>query len=129
LVTGAAREEIARRIDVRHPAANMALCLPRRAVAVTVALLAASACGHQASEAECQVIVERIVELEMKAQNVTDPAEIAKRKAESLGLADSGAAMGSDVLKGCIGKHITDRELACVREATSAAEITDRCLQ
>jgi hypothetical protein len=65
----------------------------------------------------------------MKAQNVIDPAEIAKRKTESLGLADSGAGMAGDVLKGCIGKHITDRELECVREAKSASEITDRCLQ
>jgi hypothetical protein len=109
--------------------ANMALRYRRRAAALAVALFAASACGHPASEAECQVIVERIVELEMKAQNVTDPAEIAKRKDESLGLGDAGAAMGSDVLKGCIGKHVTDRAILCVREAKSASEITDRCLQ
>ena len=106
----------------------MAPRFPRRAAAAAF-LFAASACGHQASEAECQVIVERIVELEMRAQNVTDPTEIAKRKAESLGLADAGAGIAGDVLKGCIGKHITDRELDCVREAKSASEITDRCLQ
>jgi hypothetical protein len=107
----------------------MARCLPRRATALAVALFACAACGHPASEAECQIIVERIVELELKAQNVTDPAEIAKRKGESLGLGDAGAAMGGDVLKGCIGKHVTDRAIDCVREAKSASEITDRCLQ
>jgi hypothetical protein len=87
----------------------------------------ASGCGHPASEAECEAIVNRIVELELKAQKVTDPAEIAKRRSESLGLAgDKGKA---EVLQGCIGKRITDRALVCVREADNASEITDRCLQ
>jgi len=35
----------------------------------------------------------------------------------------------SEVLQGCIGRNITDRALACVRGATTASEITDRCLQ
>jgi hypothetical protein len=87
----------------------------------------ATGCGHPASEAECEAIVNRIVELELKAQKVTDPAEIAKRRSESLGLAgDKGRA---EVLQGCIGKRITDRALVCVREADNANEITDRCLQ
>jgi hypothetical protein len=94
---------------------------------LAVALLVGAGCGHPASEAECQTIVERIVELELKAQNVTAPAEVAKRKGESFGLGDAGTS--GDILKGCIGKHITDRAVACVREAQSAAEITDRCLQ
>jgi hypothetical protein len=89
--------------------------------------LLASACGHPASEAECEAIVNRIVELELKAQKVTDPNEIAKRRAESLGLAgDKGKA---EVLQGCVGKRITDRALVCVREADNASEITDHCLQ
>ena len=91
------------------------------------AALFVSACGHPATEAECQAIVERIVELELKAQKVTDPAEIAKRRGESLGTqGDSGKPA---VLEGCVGRHITDRALACVRNADTASEITDRCLQ
>jgi hypothetical protein len=89
--------------------------------------LALAACGHPASEAECQTIVERIVELELRAQNITDPAEVAKRKSESLGMTDGGT--NTDLLKGCIGKHITDRAIGCVRDAKSASEITERCLQ
>ena len=84
-------------------------------------------CGHPASEAECQTIVERIVELELKAQKVIDPAEIAKRRGESLGASADGGQ--SEVLRGCIGRHITDRALACVRNAETASDITDRCLQ
>jgi hypothetical protein len=95
-------------------------------VFATTAVLG-SGCGHPASEAECQTIVERIVELELKAQKITDPAEIAKRKGESLGVSnDSGRP---DALQGCVGRHITDRALACVRNAETASDITERCLQ
>jgi hypothetical protein len=86
-----------------------------------------AACGHPASEAECQTIVERIVELELKAQKITDPAEIAKRRAESIGVSGDGGK--SEVLQGCIGRHITDRALECVKGAESASEITERCLR
>jgi len=91
------------------------------------ALLFAASCGHPATEAECQVIVERIVELELRAQHVTDPNEAAKRRNESLGISSDGGK--PEMLEGCIGKHITDRALACVRRAETASEITDRCLQ
>jgi hypothetical protein len=87
----------------------------------------AAGCGHPATEAECQTIVERIVELELKAQKVTDPTEIAKRRTESLGVAADGGKPES--LQGCIGRNITDRALVCVRNAQSASEISDRCLQ
>jgi hypothetical protein len=86
-----------------------------------------SGCGHPATEAECQTIVERIVELELKAQKITDPVEVAKRRGEGLGLSADGGK--PEVLEGCVGRHITDRALACVRRAESASEITDRCLQ
>jgi hypothetical protein len=86
-----------------------------------------AACGHPASEAECRIILERIVELELKSQRVNDPAEIAKRRNESLGMAVDGGR--SDLLDGCIGRHITDRALACVQSAETASDITEHCLQ
>jgi len=92
-----------------------------------VVCLFASGCGHPATEAECQIIVERIVELELKAQHVTDPEEVAKRRGESLGISSDGGK--PEFLEGCVGKHITERALACVRRAETASEITDRCLQ
>jgi len=105
---------------------SLAFSLLRPALLLALVLGPAS-CGHPATEVECQTIVERIVELELQAQRVTDPAEINKRRSESLGLA--GDANRSDVLQGCIGRHITDGALACVRRAESAQEITDRCLR
>jgi hypothetical protein len=86
------------------------------------------ACGHPATEAECQFILERIVALELKAQNVTDPNEAAKRRAEGLGLSGDGKVHG-ELFEGCVGKHITDRAMDCVRGASNAQEITDTCLK
>lgn len=100
-------------------------CLAKSIVAGGACAVALG-CGHPASEAECQAILDRIVELELKAQRVTDPAEIAKRKQESL---NAGPGGKGNVLQGCVGKHITDRALACVRAAETSVEITDRCLQ
>ena len=98
-----------------------------RFVAALAWVLLSAACGHPASEAECRIILERIVELELKSQKVNDPAELAKRRSESLGLSADGGR--SDLLDGCIGRHITDRALACVKSAETASDITENCLQ
>jgi hypothetical protein len=98
-----------------------------RFVAALALVMLLAACGHPASEAECRIILERIVELELKSQKVNDPAEIAKRRSESLGLSSDGGR--SDLLDGCVGRHITDRALACVKSAETASDITEHCLQ
>ena len=67
------------------------------------------------------------MELELKSQRVNDPVEVAKRRSESLGIAADGGR--SDLLDGCVGRHITDRALACVQSAETASEITENCLQ
>jgi len=101
----------------------------RRGALVGVVALASlvGACGHPATEAECKIILERIVELELRSQKVNDPTEITKRRNESLGLTADGGR--SDLLDGCVGRHITDRALACVQSAETAMEITEHCLQ
>jgi len=83
-------------------------------------------CGHPATDAECVAIVDRIVELELKAQNVTDPTDIAKRRRTSLAMIGDG---GTPDLRGCVGRHITDSALTCVRSARTAEEITEQCLK
>jgi hypothetical protein len=90
--------------------------------------LGSAACGHPATEAECQIILDRIVDLELKAQKITDPAEIAKRRGETIGAASSDGGK-PDVLQGCVGRNITKSALECVQKAESASEITDRCLR
>jgi hypothetical protein len=97
-------------------------------LAAVALALALSGCGHPATEADCQLIAERIAELELKAQHITDPAEIRRKKDETLGL---GGATSSkkELLEGCIGRHVTDRALACVRQAKTSDEIASQCLR
>ena len=86
----------------------------------------ASACGRPATEDECRTIAERLVELECKAQHVTDPTEIASRQAAAL---DAGVEGRRSLYEGCVGRRITDGAMACIRAAQTADEITDKCLR
>ena len=76
-------------------------------------------CGRKATPADCDFIVDRYVEIELKTLKVTDPAEVAKQK----------AAMRNDLkdeLAACPGKRLTDSMLDCVKKAESNDEL-DRC--
>lgn len=95
-------------------------------LAVLGAALLISGCGRPATDAECREILSRIVELELRAQDITDPREIEKRRAE---LETSIAAGKSGPYEGCVGKRITEGQLRCVREAKSSGEITNECLR
>ena len=78
-------------------------------------------CGHPASVAECELIVERIVELELQARNRGSPevvqAEVEKTK----------AAVREATMARCVGRRITDAALQCVRDAQSSSEVVDDC--
>jgi hypothetical protein len=82
-------------------------------------VLGGAGCGRAATEQDCDMIVDRYVEVELKALNVTDPRVVEQRKAEM-------RRDLKDDLKACPGKHITDSMLACVRQAASNAEL-DKC--
>lgn len=104
--------------------------MPRRFAlslgALPLVAFALSGCGHPATDAECREILGRIVELELKAQKVTDAGEIQKRREE---LEANIAAGKSGPYEGCVGKRIRDSQLECVRAAESSAEITGTCLR
>jgi len=85
-----------------------------------------SGCGRPATDAECREILGRIVELELRAQNITEKSEVDKRRAE---LEESIASGKSGPYEGCVGKRITEGQLRCVREAKSSGEITNECLR
>lgn len=84
--------------------------------------LSASACGHPATLDECEVIFRRSAEIELRAQNVTDPKLVAERT-EAVRV-----ARGEGLLQQCVGKRITARALACVEQATTAEQVDD-CLE
>lgn len=92
------------------------------AIGIALAAIALAGCGHPATVEECNTIIAKSAELELRAQNVTDPATIAQRT-EAV-----KAARGEELLKKCVGKRITDRALACVARATAPKEV-DACLR
>lgn len=88
-------------------------------VLVLVSLL--TGCGRKATRTDCEAVVDRNVELQLKALGVTDDAIIAKRRTEMR------ASMSDDIDK-CIGKRVTDGMMTCVKNAPSAEQI-DKCLR
>jgi hypothetical protein len=95
-----------------------ALVLPTCA---TLAALAVLSCGRRATRADCEAIVDKNVEVKLRADGITDSALVLKRKDELRG-------MLKDDLDKCVGKRITDSMLACVRAAETAESI-DKCLR
>ena len=80
-------------------------------------------CGHPATERECQEILDKVVELELRGQNVNDPATLELRKKTTR------EARSKDLLPSCTGRKITDQAMACIRSASSYDEIDNRCLR
>lgn len=79
------------------------------------------ACGRKATAADCQLILDRSVELQMKEMDKTDPDAIAKRQA-SLRQELEGE------IKDCVGRTISEAMMACVRRATSSMEL-EKCMK
>ncbi len=103
----------------RHSSSNPLAVLTFGAMA---ALAATSVgCGHKASDADCQFILDRNVEVQMKAMHIADPVAVDKRKQEI-----HTELKGQ--LAGCVGKRITDAMLACVARAQTAEDI-DGCMR
>jgi small lipoprotein (TIGR04454 family) len=86
------------------------------------ALSVLAGCGRKATEADCQLIVDRNVELQMKAMNITDTAAIAKKQEELR------KEMKEELHGECLGRRVTDAMMACVRGAKSTDEI-NQCVR
>ena len=95
----------------------------------TVAVLAAtvflagllSGCGRRATELDCQLIVDKSVELQLRESNQTSPEAIQKRE-------EQVRAELQDEIKSCEGRRVTEKTLACVQSAPSTQEL-DKCLR
>ncbi|MBK6692185.1 MAG: hypothetical protein IPG50_08265 [Myxococcales bacterium] len=81
----------------------------------------AAACGRPATEADCKLIVDRNVEVQMRAMKLVEPGLIAKKQEEL-------RASLKDELKDCVGRRVTDSMMGCVREAETAEAIT-KCIR
>ncbi len=81
--------------------------------------LTSAGCGRRATQADCDLIFNRYVEMQLRAVHVTDPVEVTKREQAMRGEM-------KDDLKQCPGKRITDSMLRCVQNAQTNDEI-DKC--
>lgn len=77
-------------------------------------------CGHEATREECEIILAKNAEFELRAQGITDPAVIERR-------VDETKAAKPELLETCIGKRITEDAMRCVRDAPDA-EAFEACL-
>jgi hypothetical protein len=90
-------------------------------LALSAASLQGLGCGRRATAADCQLIVDRSVELQSKAQSDTDPTAIQERERRIR------AALEAEI-KQCETRRVTDRTMACVQAASTSEEI-ETCLR
>ena len=89
--------------------------------ATVVSITVLVGCGRPATKADCDEILDKSAMFELKAQNVTDPAEV-KKRTEAF-----RAARGEQILAKCVGRRVTEKAMTCVRNATTADQV-DRCI-
>jgi hypothetical protein len=88
------------------------------AASVAMAMLG---CGRRATQLDCQLIVDKSVELELRQGSETSPDAIKKREEQVRG------ELG-DEIKSCEGRRVTDQVMACVHAAKTTEEL-DACLR
>jgi hypothetical protein len=93
--------------------------LPIRIALVLVSALPAASCGRKATVDDCQLIVKRIVELEL--QSVVPEQELGSEVQEAQ------HTFRERALVDCVGRRITEKSLACVASAKSAEAVIDEC--
>lgn len=94
--------------------------------AAVAALLVASClfgagCGRRATELDCQLIVDKSVELQLRETNQTDREAIEKREQQV-------RAELQDEIKSCEGRRVTEHTMDCVHAASTTQEL-DKCLR
>jgi hypothetical protein len=86
-----------------------------------VAFPALVGCGRKATREDCEMVVDRNIEVKLKSDGTTDPAVIQKRKDELK------PTLKEDIDK-CVGKRVTDGMMKCVKTAETPEQI-DKCLR
>ncbi|HEY8075736.1 MAG TPA: hypothetical protein VIF62_16535 [Labilithrix sp.] len=86
-----------------------------------LSLVVLAGCGRKATRDDCELIVDRNVEVGLRAQGTIDPQTIQKRK-------DEMRADMKDRIDQCVGKRVTDHEIACVKTSETPDQI-DKCLR
>jgi hypothetical protein len=108
----AATERSTRRVTVLNSRMLARLC-------ALSSLLLVIGCGRPATQQECEEIVVRVTELELKARGIagSDGQEVQETK----------EALRKTTMQDCVGRRISDKAMACVRSAKTAQELVGEC--
>jgi hypothetical protein len=109
----------ARRSELGAPARS---AWPRRTGLALLLALGASGCGRPATRDECDALLTKTAELELRRRDITDQTAIEAQ------IARMKAVRGDDYLKKCVGMRITDKALRCAQSADTQAAL-DACLE
>jgi hypothetical protein len=90
--------------------------------ALILLALGIAGCGHPATVQECEVIVERITQLELGKRTALSDAKTLERE-----VAEAKKSLRTATMKECVGRRITDRAMRCVRDADSSKTIIEEC--
>jgi hypothetical protein len=93
----------------------------RRIVVLGLFVVVLAGCGRRATREDCELIVDRNVEVGLKVQGTIDPVTIQKRK-------DEMRAEMKERIDQCVGKRVTDGMIKCVKSSETPDQI-DKCLR
>jgi len=96
------------------------LVLSRTATVLSLAL-GLCACRRLATQADCQLIVDKSVELQLKELSETDATAITRREQEVRTELESE-------IKSCENGRVTEKTMNCVRAARATSDL-DKCLR
>jgi hypothetical protein len=91
------------------------------AVTFPLALLSLG-CGKEATPEDCERIVVRMAELELRANRVTDPVLVAQQ------VAATKDSFKKRALEECVGRQISAKAMDCIASAKTSDEILGECL-
>ncbi len=95
-----------------------------KCLAIAWAITSSLGCGRRATEADCTLIFERIAELELQSapRAAGDDAGIPLNKSREV------RELMAEDLKGCVGRRVSDRMIACVKQAATSDEAV-KCMR
>jgi hypothetical protein len=98
---------------------------PRGALLVALLFVASNGvfgCGKKATADDCERILVRMAELELAANHVSDPQQVAQQ------VAATKNTFRERTFKECVGRQISKSAMDCVGRAKTTDEILGECL-
>jgi len=96
-------------------------CHPGFPLGLAAFMLGGLGCGRHATQADCEVILDRMVVVKLRQKNIVDTDSVSKMQADLRRDAEAD-------FPGCVGRRITDSAMDCIKKAESQEAIV-KCLR